>query len=84
MALRILMGTSISARYHQAVIRFWPIRMGIHPHRLLRPKERPLTPRDVLATIYRHLGIDPRREFKDFSGRPVPILPDGEPIRELC
>jgi Protein of unknown function (DUF1501) len=47
------------------------------------PKERPLTPRDVLATIYRHLGIDPRREFRDFAGRPVPILPDGEPIRDL-
>jgi hypothetical protein len=22
------------------------------------PKERPLTPRDLLATVYRHLGID--------------------------
>ena len=22
------------------------------------PKERPLTPKDMLATIYRHLGID--------------------------
>jgi hypothetical protein len=47
------------------------------------PKERPLTPRDVLATVYRHLGIDPRREFRDFAGRPVPILSDGEPIRDL-
>jgi uncharacterized protein (DUF1501 family) len=47
------------------------------------PVERPLTPKDLLATIYRHLGIDPRVEFRDFAGRPVPILPDGEPIREL-
>jgi hypothetical protein len=48
------------------------------------PKERPLTPKDLLATIYRHLGIDHRAEFKDFSGRPVPILSEGEPISELC
>ena len=47
------------------------------------PAERPLSPRDLLATIYRHLGIDHRAEFHDHSGRPVRILPDGEPIREL-
>jgi uncharacterized protein (DUF1501 family) len=47
------------------------------------PAERPLTPRDLLATIYRHLDIDPRHAFYDFAGRPIPILPDGEPIREL-
>ena len=47
------------------------------------PKERPLTPQDLLATIYRHLGIDPRHHFKDLNGRPIPILNEGEPIREL-
>ena len=47
------------------------------------PTERPLRPQDLLATIYRHLGIDPRTEFADFSGRPHPILNVGEPIREL-
>jgi hypothetical protein len=47
------------------------------------PAERPLTPKDLLATIYRHLGINPRAEFRDFSGRPIPILSEGEPIREL-
>jgi uncharacterized protein (DUF1501 family) len=47
------------------------------------PKERPLTPQDLLATVYHHLGIDPRQEFKDRSGRPVPILGAGEPIAEL-
>lgn len=48
-----------------------------------RPRDRPLRPTDFLATVYAHLGIDPRREFRDFAGRPLPILPDGEPIREL-
>ena len=47
------------------------------------PVERPLSPQDLLATMYRHLGIDTRAEFRDFAGRPFPILPGGEPIREL-
>src|SRR4051794_13004999 len=47
------------------------------------PTERPLSPQDLLATIYRHLGIDTRAEFRDFAGRPFPILSGGEPIREL-
>jgi hypothetical protein len=47
------------------------------------PKDRPLTPKDLLATIYRHLGVDWRQEYRDHSGRPIPILGDGEPIREL-
>jgi uncharacterized protein (DUF1501 family) len=47
------------------------------------PKERPLTPQDLLATVYRHLGIDYHQEFKDLTGRPIAILGSGEPIREL-
>lgn len=47
------------------------------------PADRPLTPKDLLATIYRHLGVDYHRVFGDKIGRPVPILAEGEPIREL-
>ena len=47
------------------------------------PTQRPLTPQDLLATIYQHLGIDTKRSFTDFAGRPIPILADGEPIAEL-
>jgi hypothetical protein len=47
------------------------------------PVDRPLTPQDLLATIYRHLGIDHHAEFRDLAGRPTPILSDAEPIREL-
>jgi hypothetical protein len=47
------------------------------------PKDRPLTPNDLWATVYRHLGIDPEQSVLDHSGRPMPILPFGEPIREL-
>jgi hypothetical protein len=52
-------------------------RLGEHP------KDRPLSPNDVWATVYRHLGIDPEHTFPDFTGRPMPILPDGAAIREL-
>jgi hypothetical protein len=42
-----------------------------------------LTPKDILATIYQHLGIDYRRVLIDNSGRPNPILNEGAPIAEL-
>ena len=47
------------------------------------PVERPLTPGDVLATVYHFLGIDPEHTFNDFAGRPVPILDGGQAIREI-
>jgi hypothetical protein len=34
--------------------------------------------------MFRHLGIDPNHtSFPDHTGRPMPILPFGEPIAEL-
>ena len=47
------------------------------------PLHRPCTPKDVLATVYQHLGIDPHHSFVDRSGRPISILNEGEPIAEL-
>ena len=47
------------------------------------PANRPVSPTDVLATIYRHLGIDAARQMINASGRPVPLLPDGRVIEEL-
>ncbi|MSR31617.1 MAG: DUF1501 domain-containing protein [Gemmataceae bacterium] len=47
------------------------------------PKETPLGPQDVLATLYRHLGIDPEQHLNDKQGKPVPILPTGKPIAAL-
>jgi uncharacterized protein (DUF1501 family) len=47
------------------------------------PIADPVTPQDLLATVYRHLGIDAQQSIVDFSGRPVPILPDGRPISAL-
>jgi hypothetical protein len=47
-----------------------------------RPKERPLDPHDILASIYTHLGINPRTEIPDVSGHPFPLC-RGEAVREL-
>lgn len=47
------------------------------------PASNPKTPQDLLATIYRHLGIDTSVQYHDHSGRPHPVLPFGSPIDEL-
>ncbi len=47
------------------------------------PIERPVGPADVLATVYRHLGIDPELTTLNAAGRPIPVLPDGQVISEL-
>ncbi len=47
------------------------------------PIDRALKPYDLLATIYRMLGIDWTQTFNDYAGRPVPMLPEGDAIREL-
>lgn len=47
------------------------------------PKERPVSPGDMLATLYHVLGIDTSITFADRSGRPHPVLTAGAPIAEL-
>jgi hypothetical protein len=47
------------------------------------PKDNPKLPHDVLATIYRHLGVDTTANYGDLNGRPHPVLPFGKPIEEL-
>jgi hypothetical protein len=42
-----------------------------------RPKDRPVTPSDLVCTIYTLLGIDPAHELKTADGRPVRITPVG-------
>ncbi len=48
-----------------------------------RPNTRPVTPSNIHATIYKVLGIDPKLQVLDPSGRPVSVLDDPEPIEEL-
>jgi hypothetical protein len=47
-------------------------------------RDRPVPYQDVLATLYRSLGIDPHEMVRDVFDRPVPILPGtAQTIREL-
>jgi hypothetical protein len=57
--------------------------IGMSDDRGAIPAERPISPSDVLATLYRHLGIDPDWQAVDLQGRPISLLPDGKPIDEL-
>jgi hypothetical protein len=57
--------------------------IGETDRRAERPKSRPYGPQNVLATLYRHLGIDPATPMLDLSGRPHYLLDDREPIAEL-
>jgi hypothetical protein len=47
------------------------------------PRERPITPNDFQAKLYRYLGVPLNTHFTDLSERPVPLVPSGTPIREL-
>src|SRR5262249_4401051 len=48
-----------------------------------RPKTRPCNAQSVLSTIYHAMGIDPTTTVNDFTGRPMFLLDDREPITEL-
>jgi hypothetical protein len=47
------------------------------------PIRAPYRPENVIAMIYRHLGIDPAITFNDASGRPRHVLEERGLIREL-
>src|SRR5262249_3916932 len=48
------------------------------------PKTTPITPKDLMATIFHVLGIDPQTQYLDPSGRPMYLLPEGaKTIAEL-
>jgi len=48
-----------------------------------RPRFKPYRPQDVLATLYRVLGIDPATTLTDHSGRPQYLIDRGQEIAAL-
>jgi uncharacterized protein (DUF1501 family) len=44
------------------------------------PTERPVSPKDLLATMYHLLGIDPHAFVPDRSGRQIPLVPDSNDV----
>ncbi len=48
------------------------------------PADRPVSPQDVTATIFHHLGVNAREvHFHDGLDRPTALVETGQPIREL-
>jgi len=47
------------------------------------PSSNPVTPADVIATIYHCLGIPADLELQDRQRRPYQLVPWGSPIREV-
>jgi uncharacterized protein (DUF1501 family) len=48
-----------------------------------QPLEDNLKPGDVLATLYRVLGVDPKMNIYDVLDRPHQLVPNGKVIQEL-
>jgi hypothetical protein len=47
------------------------------------PSENPVTPHDVVATLYALLGVPPETELPDNLGRPVRVGGQGKVIRDV-
>src|SRR5262249_36117154 len=48
------------------------------------PVERRITPKDIAATLYHFLGIDPFQDYTDRQGRTFKVLDHGQIIGELA
>ena len=46
-------------------------------------KERPVTPGDLAATIFQHMGVQRDMTYLDNRGRPRNVIDQGRPIAEL-
>ncbi len=56
--------------------------VGASDHHGMEPKDRPVHPAEIAATVYHSLGIDLQTRLPGPDGKPVPII-DAEPVREL-
>jgi len=45
--------------------------------------ERPVSPKDILATTYHLLGIDPEIMLTERTGQPLPLVADGSVVSEM-
>jgi hypothetical protein len=47
------------------------------------PRTTPITPQDLMATVFHVLGLPQNLHYNDPSGRPTPMIDGGRPIAEL-
>lgn len=48
------------------------------------PKTTPITPQDLMATVFKVLDLDQRIQFTNQAGRPTYMIETGKPIAELA
>jgi hypothetical protein len=54
-----------------------------HGSDICYPIDHPVSPGDVVATIYQLLGIDPHMTVPDLDSKPVSVAHGGEPIWDV-
>ncbi len=47
------------------------------------PTTTPISPQDLMATVFHVLGVPQSLSYNDPTGRPVPMVNGGRVIREL-
>jgi hypothetical protein len=57
--------------------------VGESDSKVTRPQTRPITPQDLMATVFDVLGIELQTQFVNQGGRPVYMVESGKPIPEL-
>ena len=57
--------------------------VGKSDDRVSRPAINPLSPQDLMATVFHVLGIDTKMQLLNQAGRPVYLIEDGKPIADL-
>ena len=46
-------------------------------------RDRPVTPKDILRTVYHLLGIDGERTIPNVQNRPMPLVDGGQVVQEI-
>jgi len=47
------------------------------------PNDHPVSPGDIVASIYHLVGVDPEMTAPDLTGRPISIAHGGQPIWDV-
>lgn len=57
--------------------------IGESDSKLTRPATDPITPQDLMATLFVTLGLDHKAQLVNQAGRPVYMIENGDPIKAL-
>ena len=57
--------------------------IGESDDKVYRPKTNPVSPQDLMATVFHVLGFDQKLQLINQGGRPVYMVEDGQPMADL-